>query len=82
MTGAELVIDGGNDGWRKAALELTPQNRRGGSGHFYGDAIFFSSVYHPSRRSPGPVSAMGTGFRRCDRVFDCGIGPPPTNEIV
>jgi hypothetical protein len=82
MPGAELVIDGGMTAGARPRSELTPQSWRGGSGHFYGDAIFFSSVYHPSRRSPGPVSAMGTGFRRCDRVFDCGIGPPPTNEIV
>src|ERR1700716_595716 len=29
---------------------------------------------------PGPSSAMGTGLRRCDRVFDVSIAPPSPIE--
>jgi len=28
----------------------------------------------------GAYSAMGTGLRRCDRIFGGSIGLPPTNE--
>jgi hypothetical protein len=33
-----------------------------------------------SRRGPGAICAIGTGLRRCGRIFDVTIGPPEPTE--